>query len=70
MESSISDFSSAGNFQNETEESLLESESLVILEFFKSAMLLTSFHARTVEISIILISFSKPLKGGFFLVSF
>lgn len=43
--------------------------SLVISEFFKSAMLLTSFHARTVEISIILTSFSKPLKGGFFLVS-
>lgn len=43
--------------------------SLVISEFFRSAMLLTAFHARTVEISIILISFSNSLKGGFFLAS-
>lgn len=43
--------------------------SLVISEFFKGAILLTPFHARTVEIAIILISFSKPLKGGFFLES-
>jgi len=41
----------------------------VISEFFKSDVLLTSFHARTGEISILLISYSKPLNGGFFLVS-